>query len=192
MTIWRPDLSNLKGPDYQRLTDAIRRDIEAGRLQPGDRLPPQRDLADTLAMTLGTVTRAYQAAAKRGLVAGEVGRGTYVLVPPGAEDGEGLLDLSLNAIAPHGAARIPAARWSRRTPRGGRGMDCASQRARLTLAGADHSRCAARPAHRAERGDVTGRCHPRRGAHLHRRDHRGAHAGAEARTRCDRRRRPAS
>ena len=30
MTIWRPDLSNLKGPDYQRLADAIRRDIEAG------------------------------------------------------------------------------------------------------------------------------------------------------------------
>jgi DNA-binding transcriptional MocR family regulator len=130
MTIWQPDLSNLKGPDYQRLADAIRRDIEAGRLQPGDRLPPQRDLADTLAMTLGTVTRAYQNAAKRGLVAGEVGRGTYVLVPPGAEDGEGVLDLSLNAIPPHAylselAARLDPPHGARRTawleypPRGG-------------------------------------------------------------------------
>jgi len=130
MTIWQPDLQNLKGPDYQRLADAIRRDIEAGRLQPGDRLPPQRDLADTLAMTLGTVTRAYQTAARRGLVAGEVGRGTYVLVPPGAEDGDGLLDLSLNAIPPHAylselAARLDPPLGARRTalleypPRGG-------------------------------------------------------------------------
>src|SRR5262245_1728040 len=101
MTMWQPNLANLKGPDYQRLADAIRRDVEAGRLQPGDRLPPQRDLADALAMTLGTVTRAYQAAAKRGLVAGEVGRGTYVLVPPGGVDRDGVLDLSLNAIPPH-------------------------------------------------------------------------------------------
>src|SRR6476646_7760316 len=117
MTIWQPDLQNLKGPDYQRLADAIRRDIEAGRLQPGDRLPPQRDLADTLAMTLGTVTRAYQTAARRGLVAGEVGRGTYVLVPPGAEDGDGVLDLSLNAIPPHAYLSELAARLD--PPRGG-------------------------------------------------------------------------
>ena len=44
MTMWAPDLSRLKGPDYQRLADAIRRDIEAGRLQPGDRLPPQANM----------------------------------------------------------------------------------------------------------------------------------------------------
>ena len=129
MTIWRPDLSSLKGPDYQRLADAIRRDIDTGRLQPGDRLPPQRDLADALAMTLGTVTRAYQTAARRGLVAGEVGRGTYVLVPPGTED-DGVLDLSLNAIPPHAylselAARLDPPIGARRTalleypPRGG-------------------------------------------------------------------------
>ncbi len=71
-------------------------------------------------MTLGTVTRAYQTAAKRGLVAGEVGRGTYVLVPPGAEDGDGLLDLSLNAIPPHAylselAARLDPPLGARRT-----------------------------------------------------------------------------
>jgi DNA-binding transcriptional MocR family regulator len=129
MTMWRPNMTDLKGPDYQRLADALRRDIEAGRLQPGDRLPPQRDLADALAMTLGTVTRAYQTAAKRGLVAGEVGRGTYVLVPPGAED-DGVLDLSLNAIPPHAylselAARLDPPLGARRTawleypPRGG-------------------------------------------------------------------------
>jgi DNA-binding transcriptional MocR family regulator len=130
MAIWHPDLSKLRGPDYQRLADAIGRDIEAGRLQPGDRLPPQRDLADALAMTLGTVTRAYQTAAKRGLVAGEVGRGTYVLVPPGSEDRSGVLDLSLNAIPPHAylaelAAKLDPPLGARRAalleypPRGG-------------------------------------------------------------------------
>jgi DNA-binding transcriptional MocR family regulator len=129
MTIWRPDLSGLKGPEYQRLADAIGRDVEAGRLQAGDRLPPQRDLADALAMTLGTVTRAYQVAARRGLVAGEVGRGTYVLAQAGDEAGP--LDLSLNALPPHAhlselAARLDPAPGVRRTalleypPRAGR------------------------------------------------------------------------
>src|SRR5262249_35470448 len=124
------DLSQLRGPDYQRLADAISRDIETGRLQPGDRLPPQRDLADALAMTLGTVTRAYQTAARRGLVAGEVGRGTYVLVPPGGEDESGVPALSLNAIPPHAylselAARLDPPLGAKRTvlleypPRGG-------------------------------------------------------------------------
>ena len=130
MTIWRPDLTGLKGPECQRLADAIGRDIQAGRLLPGDRLPPQRDLADSLAMTLGTVTRGYQVAARRGLVAGEVGRGTYVLAQAGDPD-DGPLDLSLNSLPPHAhiselAARLDPLPGARRTalldypPRGGR------------------------------------------------------------------------
>jgi DNA-binding transcriptional MocR family regulator len=63
-------------------------------------LPPQRDLAGMLGVTVGTVTRAYQCAARQGLIGGEIGRGTYVLSPPGATDEEPL-DLSLNALPPH-------------------------------------------------------------------------------------------
>jgi DNA-binding transcriptional MocR family regulator len=63
---------------YLGLADAIMADVERGALKPGDRLPTHRDLADTLGVTVGTVTRGYAEAARRGLVRGEVGRGTVV------------------------------------------------------------------------------------------------------------------
>lgn len=77
-TIWTPDLSHLHGPRYLAIADSLAESVARGALRPGDRLPPQRDLADALGLTLGTVTRAYAEARKRGLVRGEVGRGTYV------------------------------------------------------------------------------------------------------------------
>lgn len=75
---WVPDLERFEGPKYRAIADALVADIHAGVLKPGDRLPPQRDLAWALKITVGTVTRAYQEAEHRGLVGGEVGRGTFV------------------------------------------------------------------------------------------------------------------
>ncbi|MCR9220887.1 MAG: PLP-dependent aminotransferase family protein [Alphaproteobacteria bacterium] len=75
---WTPDLSEAPGPKYAAIADLLARDVQAGRLKPGDRLPPQRDLAWRLGVTVGTVTRGYREAERRGLVAGEVGRGTFV------------------------------------------------------------------------------------------------------------------
>jgi DNA-binding transcriptional MocR family regulator len=100
VTIWQPHVDEGKGPAYLQVVEALARDIRAGRLRPGDRLPPQRDLASSLGVTVGTVTRAYQLAARRGLVGGEIGRGTYVRPLPGPDDAA-LLDLSLNALPPH-------------------------------------------------------------------------------------------
>lgn len=78
MTIWLPDLSDFQGPRYQALAEAIGFAINEGQLSPGTKLPPQRDLAYRLGVTVGTVTRAYGLAEQRGLVRGEVGRGTFV------------------------------------------------------------------------------------------------------------------
>ncbi len=78
MTTWLPDLSDGAGPLYARLADRIERDIDAGILPPGAKLPPQRHLAFDIGVTIGTVSRAYALARERGLVSGEVGRGTYV------------------------------------------------------------------------------------------------------------------
>lgn len=78
MTIWQPDLSTAQGPRYRALADAIALAIDNAQLAPGAKLPPQRDLAFRLGVTVGTVTRAYGLAEQRGLVRGEVGRGTYV------------------------------------------------------------------------------------------------------------------
>jgi len=78
MTTWQPNLEGRTAPRYQAISDSLADDISTGTLKPGDRLPPQRDLAWRLGVTVGTVTRAYAEAERRGLVSGEVGRGTYV------------------------------------------------------------------------------------------------------------------
>lgn len=79
MTNWIPDLTTGTGPIYLRLADRIEQGISEGRLPAGDKLPPQRDLAYDLGVTVGTIGRAYALVRERGLVSGEVGRGTYVL-----------------------------------------------------------------------------------------------------------------
>ncbi|TVQ35516.1 MAG: PLP-dependent aminotransferase family protein [Geminicoccaceae bacterium] len=79
MTINLEDLAAQDGPRYRALADAIAKAIDDGRLAPGAKLPPQRELADRLGITVGTVGRAYDIAAQRQLVTAHVGRGTFVL-----------------------------------------------------------------------------------------------------------------
>lgn len=78
MTNWLPELEPGKGPLYLQLADRIETDIAEGILAPGTKLPPQRNLAFDIGVTIGTVGRAYNLIRERGLVSGEVGRGTYV------------------------------------------------------------------------------------------------------------------
>jgi len=76
---WRPDPSVVQGrPRYRAIAEALATDIAEGRLVPGTRLPTHRDLAEALGVTVGTVTRAYAEAERRGLIAATVGRGTFV------------------------------------------------------------------------------------------------------------------
>lgn len=78
MSSWTPDLSTQRGPHYIALANAIGTAINDGQLHPGDRLPPRRELAHTLGLSVNTVSSAYVEAQRRGWVIGEVGRGTYV------------------------------------------------------------------------------------------------------------------
>lgn len=78
VTHWLPDLSDTQGPLYIRIADKAEDDIKTGVLAAGTKLPPQRDLAYDLKVTIGTITRAYALLRERGLVTGEVGRGTYI------------------------------------------------------------------------------------------------------------------
>ncbi|BBK34330.1 GntR family transcriptional regulator [Stella humosa] len=78
MTIWLPHVADRPGPKYRAIADALADDIRCGAVRPGTRLPTHRELAWRLGLTVGTVTRAYAEAERRGLIAGEVGRGTYV------------------------------------------------------------------------------------------------------------------
>ena len=81
MTIWSPSPRNGDGPFFVRLADGIEAAIAEGTLADGAKLPPQRDLAYDLGVTVGTVGRAYALLRERGLASGEVGRGTYVRGP---------------------------------------------------------------------------------------------------------------
>lgn len=81
------------GPIYLRITEALADARASGLLQPGDRLPPQRDLAQALGVDLTTVTRAFMEARRRNLIEAAPGRGTFVT--PGGSD-EPVLDLSMN------------------------------------------------------------------------------------------------
>lgn len=76
--MWSPERLDALGPVYVAIANALARDVESGRLEPGERLPTHRALARQLGVNVVTVTRAYQEAARRGLVEGEVGRGTFV------------------------------------------------------------------------------------------------------------------
>ena len=78
MTDWVPSLASLPGPRYLAFVAALEADIGAGRVKPGMRLLPQRDMAQRLDLSVGTISKAYAEAEQRGLISGEVGRGTFV------------------------------------------------------------------------------------------------------------------
>jgi DNA-binding transcriptional MocR family regulator len=107
MARWRPRLSSAGSmPLYRKLAEALAADIAAGKLAAGTRLPPQRDLAQALSISVGAVTRAYEEAARRGLVHPHVGRGTFVADRSHASVVQaGPIDLSINTapIAPFDA-----------------------------------------------------------------------------------------
>ena len=105
MTNWQPRLEGRIGPRYIAIAEALAEDMSAGRFAAGERLPTHRDLAWRLGVTVGTVSRAYAEAQRRGLVSGEVGRGTFVraampreaqvMAAPG-ETEPGFIDLNFN------------------------------------------------------------------------------------------------
>jgi DNA-binding transcriptional MocR family regulator len=88
--------------EYVGLVDELAAAIAAGRLKPGDRLLPQRAFAYEKGIAASTAGRVYAELLRRGLVVGEVGRGTFVAgspPPPGLIRGEprdGRIDLEFN------------------------------------------------------------------------------------------------
>ena len=65
-------------PLYHQIAEAIREQIEAGELAPGDALEPLREAARTWGVNLHTVRHAYTALARKGLVESRGARGTRV------------------------------------------------------------------------------------------------------------------
>jgi len=64
--------------EYLKLADTVAAEISSGTLKPGDRLPPQRSFAYERRIAVSTASRVYSELLRRGLVVGEVGRGTFI------------------------------------------------------------------------------------------------------------------
>ena len=65
-------------PVYRQLVEEITRRVMSGELKPGDKMPPERELAASLNVARGTVKRAYEKLAENHILDIGHGRGTFV------------------------------------------------------------------------------------------------------------------
>src|SRR5579862_9832476 len=76
---FRPALLHDSGvPLYRQLFEQIASKIRSGELARGERLPATRELAGQLGLNRTTVSAAYELLEAEGLIAGQVGRGSFV------------------------------------------------------------------------------------------------------------------
>ncbi|SDS64779.1 DNA-binding transcriptional regulator, MocR family, contains an aminotransferase domain [Friedmanniella luteola] len=106
----------LRSPAYRDLAERIRFLVVDGRLAVGTRLPSERELARTLALSRSTVTAAYAHLGTAGYLRSRQGAGNFVVVPPGRAlgglPGVGLADagtLNLTFGAPAAPAGVAEA-----------------------------------------------------------------------------------
>ncbi|HEX4096887.1 MAG TPA: GntR family transcriptional regulator, partial [Caulobacteraceae bacterium] len=112
---WTPRIEGGGKPVYRAIADAIGDDLRSGRLAPGSRLPPQRQLAAALGVDLTTITRAYGEARRRGLISARVGQGSFVhaspaLQPYGAPSGAPV-DMTMNMPPPFQDEALARRMW---------------------------------------------------------------------------------
>ncbi|MBL1121000.1 GntR family transcriptional regulator [Streptomyces sp. 110] len=91
--------SFLRGPKYLHIAKRLRMNIENGLWAPGTQLPVERELAETLSVSINTVRRAVGELVDKGLVQRRQGAGTFVM--PVAESSAGT-----SAAAPVGRRLI--------------------------------------------------------------------------------------
>jgi len=65
-------------PKYLRLSNAMLDAIESGEYIPGSKMPGERDLMETLPVSLGTIQKAMNALVEQGVVLRQAGKGTFV------------------------------------------------------------------------------------------------------------------
>lgn len=89
-------------PAYLSIADALGQAIDARQVAPGEALPTHRALAHRLGIAIATVSKAYAEAARRGLIEGYVGRGSFVAaqVDQSFTPRDGLADLSIHRAPP--------------------------------------------------------------------------------------------
>ncbi|MFV0452801.1 MAG: GntR family transcriptional regulator [Propioniciclava sp.] len=79
---------------YAQIIAQVTEEIRSGPLRPGDRLPPERALADRFQVSRVTIRRALADLAASGLVDSQQGRGTFVTAPLVGETANTLMSFS--------------------------------------------------------------------------------------------------
>lgn len=97
---WAPAINSLdRGiSKHKALAETIMAAVEGGRLPPGARMPTHRALAARLGVSVQTVGTAYKELERRGLLRGEVGRGTFVTSRVTDTAGRFMLDQRQNGM----------------------------------------------------------------------------------------------
>ncbi|MCE7998743.1 MAG: PLP-dependent aminotransferase family protein [Rhodobiaceae bacterium] len=114
MTFWTKALETGTGPAYRRLADGLHAAIANNLVSIGDRLPPQRELAYELGVSIGTITRAYDLATRRGDITAVTGKGSFVASVVIRSD-ESAINLRINLPADIGQGVDLAAALSQRS-----------------------------------------------------------------------------
>ncbi len=72
-------------PKYLQVSEMLIREIAAGHLQDGERLPPERDMAATLSISVGTLRKSLSDLEEKGLLERIHGSGNYIRAKTDAE-----------------------------------------------------------------------------------------------------------
>jgi len=84
MPLSRPDLKvSSPVPLYEQIVSHVTSSVARGDLQPGERLPAVRDLAERWEVGVNTMTRAWEILQGRGVLVVGQGKGTFVAEQPG-------------------------------------------------------------------------------------------------------------
>jgi DNA-binding transcriptional MocR family regulator len=89
-------------PLYRQLFEQIVDKIRSGAIGKGERLPATRELAGLLGLNRTTVSAAYEMLEQQGLIAGQVGRGSFVTAGATASG-----TINWNSILGEGPAAMP-------------------------------------------------------------------------------------
>jgi DNA-binding transcriptional MocR family regulator len=105
---WQTAVRAVRGVEskYKGLVKAIAADIESAVLSTGQRLPPQREVASVLGISVQTVTNAYKELERQGLIRCEVGRGSFVAARVTETMSSYMLDTAERSVVDFSIARI--------------------------------------------------------------------------------------
>ena len=91
-------------PIYAQITEQFKRQIEAGVLREGEKLPSVRELAGSLAINPNTIQRAYRELEQQGWIVSVSGKGSFVCDVPSQDGKWSALDAAVASLLQKGVS----------------------------------------------------------------------------------------